>query len=372
MTMGFIRSNTTIPIPEVITFDETTNNEISAPYIIMKFVEGSPVSEKWFEDIEPSVLEARRLRTLDTLAMAMVQLRVFSFPKIGSFQFDRQYNEGLPSDAGSPPPTITIGPCFLPERIDFPQLHDPEHDESPIFKQIGPFDNSRDFLDTLLNDRQVPEDPFSHGIYKLLRILIGCLPPSQKSLAEARDDDDSNLTETFQLTHPDFGSQNILISDDGTLTSIIDWDNTHTVPRWIGPCRYPSWITRDWDPSMYCYGNPEHGPEGSPEELARYRRRYSETMCSLIPQADHEFMQKSHLFEAIWVAANDPMCVNGIVKKIFLHVFPTQLQEEGEQPALYLYDVVVALARGDLGRKAEERLVRGFKILFSVSSSGSA
>ena len=35
----------------------------------------------------------------------------------------------------------------------------------------------------------------------------------------------------FVLSHPDFGSQNVLVDDDGTITGIIDWDNVDICPR---------------------------------------------------------------------------------------------------------------------------------------------
>jgi hypothetical protein len=36
--------------------------------------------------------------------------------------------------------------------------------------------------------------------------------------------------ESFVLSHPDVDSQNVLVSEDGTLTALLDWDNVHTVP----------------------------------------------------------------------------------------------------------------------------------------------
>ena len=44
-TMTFLRRNTTIPIPEIFDFDETTENEIGAPYLFMEYVEGLPLYE---------------------------------------------------------------------------------------------------------------------------------------------------------------------------------------------------------------------------------------------------------------------------------------------------------------------------------------
>jgi hypothetical protein len=57
----------------------------------------------------------------------------------------------------------------------------------------------------------------------------------------------------FFLSHPDFGYQNILVDAEGNVTGIIDWDDVTVGPRQSAFARYPSWITRDWDPLMYSY-----------------------------------------------------------------------------------------------------------------------
>ena len=66
----------------------------------------------------------------------------------------------------------------------------------------------------------------------------------------------------------------MLVSEDGTLIGLIDWDNVHTVPCCIGYQRYPSWITRDWDPNKYGHGIPGCRTENSPEELEHFRKIY--------------------------------------------------------------------------------------------------
>jgi hypothetical protein len=107
--------------------------------------------------------------------------------------------------------------------------------------------------------------------------------------------------EGFVLSVPDLDSQNILVDDEGNLTGLIDWDLVQTLPRCVGYCRYPGWITRDWDPLMY--GWPRSDSENSPEELARYRMHYNQAMGeAMLWTGDWEFTGKSHLWEAIWVA----------------------------------------------------------------------
>jgi aminoglycoside phosphotransferase (APT) family kinase protein len=48
MTMSLIRRNTSIPIPEIYDYCETSSNETGIPSVLMEFVEGFPVSEIWF------------------------------------------------------------------------------------------------------------------------------------------------------------------------------------------------------------------------------------------------------------------------------------------------------------------------------------
>jgi hypothetical protein len=168
--------------------------------------------------------------------------------------------------------------------------------------------------------------------------------------------------ETFFLAYPDFDRQNVLVSEDGTLTALIDWDNVHTVPRCIGYSRYPAWITRDWDPAMYGYGLPNTRPENSPEELEYYRVRYAHKISALEPKSI-DFSTKSHLFEALWIAASSPFCTDAIVEKIFLHLFPENVEEEEQ---LCLYETAIALAEDSLDKEVESMILKAFHDLFCV------
>lgn len=67
---------------------------------------------------------------------------------------------------------------------------------------------------------------------KLLDFVVPCLPTRRPD-------------EGFVLSVPDLDSQNVLVEEEGNVTGIIDWDHVQTLPRCVGYCRYPSWITRD-------------------------------------------------------------------------------------------------------------------------------
>ena len=59
--------------------------------------------------------------------------------------------------------------------------------------------------------------------------------------------------ESFVLLHPDFDIQNFIVSEEGDLQGIIDWDGFTVAPRSLGNERYPGWLSRDWDSDMYGY-----------------------------------------------------------------------------------------------------------------------
>ena len=348
MTMSFIRQNTSIPVPEIYDFDETSSNEINAPYILMEFMSGSLLINMWFNTTGPTPLEDRRLRVLDTVATAMTQLRQFQFNRIGSLQFD--------SDSLNP---TNIGPLI---ELDQAAQLAREREDNPIefmYRKMGPFNTSREYFEALLNMQEIPEDPFSKGIHQLLQMMIQCIPRS----VSGKSDDGS---ESFVLAYPDLQDYSVLISEEGTLTGLIDWQNVHTVPRCIGYSRYPSWITKEWNPLIYRCVPQNVRPENSPEELEYYRRRYNEKM-KMLEIEPTDFSTKSHLYEAVWIAALRPIFTDGIIKKIFLYLFPEDTQENQEHP-MYLQEIAMDLAEDRLEKCVKQRILEAFQNLFSVDN----
>ncbi|KAJ8058276.1 hypothetical protein OCU04_012470 [Sclerotinia nivalis] len=339
LTMRFIKANTTMPIPEVYDFSATTENDIGAPYILMSFLEGFPVYKIWFDESGEVPKQIRRERILDTIAEAMSQLKKFHFDQIGSLQFDKSLDPA------------SIGKCNLVDEYNDLGNLDNKIDEGPKFIQIGPFSSSYNYFCALLGTQRLPKDSFSIGIHKLLQMMIQCIPPSvsSKESVEAYP-----LLEKFVLAHPDAGSQNFLVSKDGVLTGIIDWDGVHTVPHCVGYQKYPSWITRDWDPAMYGYFRLGCQAEDSPEALEDYRQRYSKTMQLFVPEYIN-YTSKSHIFEALQIASSSPICMDGIIEKFFHQLFPKEDQEEAEYP-MYLYEIAIGLAEDQLDESVKTRI----------------
>jgi hypothetical protein len=113
-TMKLIHERTKCPVPEVVAYDDTLDNVLGAPFIIMKASSGFMAGTIWFdrdsdgdEDYENADFpteETHKKRTvfLQSLARAMSELQTLSFGKIGILDFDNLNTDGSPS----------IGPCW--------------------------------------------------------------------------------------------------------------------------------------------------------------------------------------------------------------------------------------------------------------------
>lgn len=368
LTMRLVKQKTTIPLPQVFSFQSTIENELHCPFILMEFIEGVSLHEFWFDNSQSTTdTEQRRQRVLEKVASAIIQLNRFRFHEGGSLLFD---------DNGQ----YEIGPM---QRVDhqamLDRLQTDEEDEPTVIFEAGPFNFQRDFYRCSIRRREAPPDKVGRGFHKVLRLLLGWIPYTD------------NVEQTlFVLTHPDFDIQNIIVAPDGELRGIIDWDGVAAEPSCLGNERYPSWLTRDWDPMTYgyrppaplaeescsdvdetqqpdtlalpeneqsCQDEPEHDTapeegelvhkpkstdtikENSPDELSRYREMYQGFIAALATQAHEDvthdagnvyrvpqpeacvqLTRNSLMIENLAIAADNPMCTDAILEKIFEEV----------------------------------------------------
>lgn len=259
LTMRLLKRDTTIPIPEVYSFDATIDNELNCPHILMEFIRGIKVSEGWFDQSSPLVsIEQFRANVLKDVAGAMVQLNKFVYNQSGSLIFDDDGNV-----TGTGPAKVVDGPAWAES------WREGDCNDSAFFEN-GPFDDPRScFLSALERHAgpkmSIPGAKVDLGTNAILKLFINWVPFEKNA-------EDSG----FVLKHPDLDTQNILVSETGHLCGIIDWDGVAAVPRYIGCEQYPLWLMCDWNPFLYNYDGPDPDcPQHSPEEFAYYRSMYA-------------------------------------------------------------------------------------------------
>jgi hypothetical protein len=241
-TLQFVRKYTSIPVPQVIAFDASTDNELGFEWILMSKIQGVALKSLWES---PALVWEERVQIAKTLAGYVGQLASFKFPLMGGLYPSRRIEFEkiswlkdpssetrfipLPDDAEfAQGPLVTI-PFFYGDRV---HLRDDR----------GPFEASSKYLSSLLNlhvasttsrkvaasaDDEYDEDDISEledaiaAYESLLSVLPTFFPP------------DTGDTETFSLYHDDMSSNNILI-DPTThrITGIVDWECVSLQPSW--------------------------------------------------------------------------------------------------------------------------------------------
>ncbi|KAI1167431.1 kinase-like domain-containing protein [Nemania serpens] len=346
LTLRILKRETTIPVPELHHFHAGLDNSLQYPYILTDFIEGVPlfhVWQGWSDNLAtPEVLESRRMNALQDIAEAMVQLGKFTFTRGGSPTFDSSRR------------ISDVGPL---RRCDIAMSLATKCD-SQVWCDLGPFTNTKSHLLAMLDRRDPPPDEYSRGVYQLLRFFIEWL-----SELEGYDDDGE-----FVLAHPDLDYQNILVTDEGKVCGIIDWEGVEVVPACVGNLCYPSFLTRDWDTTVYDYDSSrtaeENKDENSPEELRHFRAAYCDMIEKLYGSMGTEcptWTRKSLVMQNLQIAADNPITTHGIVDKIF-----EEMKEASEKPLevdgeeLDIYEVACELAEGCLDEDTVELLKDGF------------
>ncbi|EEQ32596.1 hypothetical protein McanMca71_004043 [Microsporum canis] len=346
LTMKLIRRETSVPVPDVFEFDATVGNELGVPFILMSFIQGTSL-------------------TLEDIARTMAELSSFLFPTGGALMFDM---DGKPT----PGPSRFVDHQAMLERLG---QGDDDDIEPALYFEAGPFTDPQDFYLLSLDRTKEPEKNLHRGLRRLLQILLRWIPvPPDPKLV---------------LTHPDLNLQNVLVSEDGSLQGLIDWDGVAAVPRFLGNEKYPSWLTRDWDPAMYAWNEEmEQGIEqdtlweDSPGTLALHRKEYNDAMQRYLSlQGDlvesytpasqgSSTTQKSLFVENLLIAAEDPICRFGIltkfVEKIVELAQANSLDHTSNQYGnLEIFDIANDLAEGKLEREMLDFLRRGFETLLN-------
>ncbi|KAM5354193.1 hypothetical protein ACJ41O_000843 [Fusarium nematophilum] len=282
-TLKFLEQKTpSIPSPRLYQHDTTFDNEISAPYICMSFLPGKNLDQTWY-----SSGDEYRKRALKGVAGFMAQLSQHPFDKIGSIYQDD--NGGFYIGPGiSAAPRYSDGGTTVTSTVD----------------TFGPSTSASELLAHDYACEMAPlnyKDRAKNALMEAIMPLMPFEPPS----------------EGFVLPKPDLDLQNVLVDGRGNVTALLDWDFATVSPRCIGNCGYPGWIWRDFDPMLYVWeGQPQ---ENSPSQLRNFRRYYNEQLGRALGAGrsqDVKWNERSHMWQAIWLAAGDEVSRYDIVKKL--------------------------------------------------------
>ena len=329
-----IRSKTTIPVPEIFHYDTTFNNPFGVPFCLESWLDGCSVGALWDKTDGPTPRKERQLRMLESIASAMAQLNFFSHSEIGVPKVD-------------PAQSIATGTEKLRGRdvdkeIEYFLTGWPEdaEDKQFAFLEEGPFNNTADYLRSMLYTRKLPwerekggvqqrENGDLQGLKRLMEIVIDAIESIEKQEDSHKEASGEGSCQ-FVIRHPDFALQNVLIAEDGSLMGLLDWDGVQTVPKTFGFASYPDWIIRDWEPSSYHYG--EEG-EDSVSELRELREAYRGYVSAHLEE-DNKTTRNCHLYQVVERACRQKNYIVPITTKLGRvclggHLFDVKFQYKG-------------------------------------------
>ena len=296
-TLQFVRKNTSIPVPRVIAFDSSADNELGFEWILKTKLSGVPLKSLWES---PKLVWESRVQLTKTLAGYVKQLTSFKFSLMGNLypssrpEFERiawlkhLLSETrfvpLPNDAEFAIGPVATIPFFYGDR-----LH--------LQNGRGAFETSSGYLTSLLHlhissttnrknavrtdDECDDKDDISEfedaiaAYQSLLSVLPIFFPP------EARD------AETFSLFHDDLSPDKILV-DPTThhITGITDWECVSLQPSWEAAARVPQLLegpeVEDGSPIPDAAPATEMGGGGADELHKELRERHEQMLLRRI------------------------------------------------------------------------------------------
>ncbi|CAG8242131.1 unnamed protein product [Penicillium olsonii] len=269
-TMDWIHRTTSLPIPRVISYQSSADNQIGFEWILMTRMPGKPLADVWKSFSIPFNVKPRLVKEL---AANMACLFRNQLQGIGNLHRRSLTPEGSQSDEQTSPTRNpdTAGTASLAESAsndssgsswDVGQIVSMQffwgyHIHQNVYR--GPFQSSKDWLLSRLalnendcqstlekhaakdtedldsDDESEVEDATSalKRIERLKSILPLFFPMSSDSGFSK-----PSVMEPSVLSHDDLSRHNILVDESGNLTAVLDWECVSALPLWKS-CYYP-------------------------------------------------------------------------------------------------------------------------------------
>ncbi len=233
VTVKFLESKTSVPVPQIFASDSSGNNELKLEWILMKRVPGLPLAQVW-----GSLDWEAKVSCVTDVAIIMAQLFELKYNSIGNLFYEKDLYDlsDRPSKGDAvEPDTVVIS--RIVSMIFFWGTH------LAMNVSRGPFSSSKDWMNArfqlmegdckrVLNSEDADEDD------------IEDMEIAQQLLHRLRKHLDSFFPlewEEFSLFHDDISRQNLIVDSKGKLQALVDWECVSAMPSWKA-CQIPSFI----------------------------------------------------------------------------------------------------------------------------------
>ena len=282
-TMRYIRSHTSIPLPDIYFHDFDENNEIGAQFMLMERLPGIP-----FSQLRDHLQLDDKKAVVTDIANVLIELATLKFEEIGCLR-----------------PGGSVGPLLYRNR------------RSGRLTSLGPFTSTTDYLLSFLQRQTDGGGPLDQA--------QGIIEQYMDSVSYTKGN--SSLDGPFRIIHDDLSAVNILVvrSDadedscrrsDIRVSGIIDWECVETGPVYF-LYDYPVFLQDNYcEPQVYT-------------ENKQLRTHFIKTLIERFPWGSPELMEISK-------SLNKSFTLNGFKNRIVGRV--RSGEESDVDVASYVFD----------------------------------
>ncbi|KAK3319446.1 phosphotransferase enzyme family-domain-containing protein [Apodospora peruviana] len=229
-TLQLVRRKTDIiPVPEVIAFDGTSDNDIGFEWILMEWMAGKPAYYRWRK---MSMTKKERLVARVADFQAQLWQHGNNLGDVGLLRGIGTLGTSQPTDQNDVDDMDGM-PC--PGQIVSAAFFSGAHYDYHIPR--GPFVSSHDWLQVYLNiivkehttslaeTKDQDDREYAEGALRVARKLLRLLHRVFPSLLHP--------PERTMLWHDDLSLMNIMVDDNDEITAIIDWECVSAMPVWV-------------------------------------------------------------------------------------------------------------------------------------------
>ncbi|ETS84910.1 hypothetical protein PFICI_02935 [Pestalotiopsis fici W106-1] len=232
-TLRWVRENTKVPVPQVLAFEDSNDNEIGFEWILMDLIPGSPAHKRW---------RTMSMKQKEDFTTKMVEFQAdlfrlgrpeSTFSGIGTLNFETKEQDSEGVSTSIIPGELVSHSFFMGDHLHYDVAR-------------GPFLSSYDWLSSELkiiileqetviekaedeDDKEDAEEILTSA-RKLLSLLPKIFSPTQPG------------AEATVIYHDDLNLWNILVDSQGSITAVVDWECVSALPIWMAT-RMPKFLT---------------------------------------------------------------------------------------------------------------------------------
>ncbi|KAF7864102.1 hypothetical protein EAF04_007067 [Stromatinia cepivora] len=253
-TINFIHRTTDIPVPRILAFDDSSENDLGYEWILMDMLPGRTLRAKW-----RNLSKNSKRDLVKQIAQYQSQIFRHKFSAIGNIFVipviqhgtKKSPQEEEAGEAEKSQMSADPGKALQDSQLSLPALGKVvsmiffwgDHIAQDVPR--GPFTKSEDWirarlifvlidqeniLKTSKDEDDIEDAQNAKDLVERLLKLLPSIFPANESTAEQ-----------CVLFHDDLSMQNILVDDDGKITGVVDWECVSTLPLWRS-CSFPEFL----------------------------------------------------------------------------------------------------------------------------------